>query len=84
VTCPNGDFNVAGWVPSSEAALGRDATIEQVYRALCRDVSQGATYGGPNEDAASLETSYVEAATYYGWNFHMTPAAVVAGSGCSG
>lgn len=84
VTCPNGDFNLAGWVPSNEAALGRDATLEQVYRALCRDVSQAATYGGPNEDAASLQTSYVEAATYYGWNFHMTPAAVVAGSGCSG
>ncbi|MFZ0169294.1 MAG: hypothetical protein WAL64_07710 [Candidatus Dormiibacterota bacterium] len=41
-------------------------------------------YGGPNEDAANLQTSYLEVATYYGWNFHMTPAAVVAGSGCSG
>ncbi len=82
VNCPNGEINIWAWpcacvTPGLGALqqLGRQATLEQVRGALCQMATEG--------DPVDVEVdAYQGVQTYYGWQFGLSPSAVVASNHC--
>jgi hypothetical protein len=85
VTCPDGDLNVEAWQGSgSVEAAGPKAKVSAVAAALCRDQATLAQTTPPAQTTPDLEYEYSVAAVYYGWEFPITPAAIVASANCAG
>lgn len=85
VTCANGDLNVEAWSGEGVVeAAGRKATVSSVQAAICRDQETLSTTVPPGQVLSSLEQEYAVATVYYGWQFALSPAAIVAGANCPG
>lgn len=79
ITCANGDLNIESWFPDKYvSAAGRGASLHKVEGDLCKE------QGEESLTPAELVYDYSVAAVYYGWDFHLTAAQVIAADGCSG
>ncbi len=87
--CPDGGVNIAAWqvyasgsvddgpvVWSKTLGLGPNATVTQVWQAMCTDYAH--MYG----TKPLTESAETLAAAYYGWHFTTNPATELSKNGC--